>query len=521
MNRESTIPNAGWIYGGCTVAALAIGYLLATPLDLKSIALVCTALGVLLFPLFMRWHHLMLVATWNASMILFFLPGGPSLGYVVAGGSLALSILHRAMSKKGEFVRCRPVELPLLFLALVVGVTILITGGIGSNALGSDIWGAKRYLGVMGAIMGYFALTAQPIPRERAVLYTSLFFLSGISAVVSDLAYAAGPSMYFLFAFFPSEIAYLQSATQGTLERYTGLAIMAQAMYWFMLLVFGIRGIFDWRRPWRALCFALLLVVGLFGGYRSFIAVFTLLFLFQFYYEGLFRTSLFPILTSVGVLVGVLVVVFASSLPLSVQRSISFLPLDLNPMAKLDAASTWDWRWQMWKVVVKDVPKYFFIGKGYSFSGTDLMLTQEAIKRGLFTSYEDTLVSGNYHSGPLTLIIPFGIFGTLAFLAFCWGSIRVLYANYRWGDPGLHRVNTFLMAYFVARLLFYLTLYGQFDIDLMVFTGTVAMSLALNGGVSRRQQKSEADVGAIVAGGTTDAAIEATDEPLLPDARRA
>src|SRR5258708_29570167 len=106
-----------------------------------------------------------------------------------------------------------------------------------------------------------------------------------------------------------------------------------------------------------------------------------------------------------GILVTGFGVAFMSKLPLSVQRSLSFLPVEIDPQAKIDAAGTLDWRVQMWKVVIKDVPKYLIIGKGYGFSGTDYLLTQEAIKRGVFAAYEDTLVSGNYHSGLLTILI--------------------------------------------------------------------------------------------------------------------
>jgi len=63
----------------------------------------------------------------------------------------------------------------------------------------------------------------------------------------------------------------------------------------------------------------------------------------------------------------------------------------------------------MWKTLLPDIPKYFWLGKGFSFSGTDMYLTQESIRRGYSPEYEFTLISGNYHNGILTVIIPFGI----------------------------------------------------------------------------------------------------------------
>jgi hypothetical protein len=101
----------------------------------------------------------------------------------------------------------------------------------------------------------------------------------------------------------------------------------------------------------------------------------------------------------------------------------------------------------------------------------------------MYSPYEDTLISGNYHNGILTLIIPFGIWGFAAFLWFCGSSMSVLIRNLRYGDPSLKMINTFLLTCFSARLIYYFVFYGQFDSDLFQFTGTIGMSIALNGGV--------------------------------------
>jgi O-antigen ligase len=155
----------------------------------------------------------------------------------------------------------------------------------------------------------------------------------------------------------------------------------------------------------------------------------------------------------------------------------------VDPVAKLDADGTLNWRLEMWRVVWKEVPDHLFFGKGYGFIGSDLYLTQEAMRRGFFTSFEDTVVSGNYHNGWLTMVIPFGIWAVICFLWFCWSALKILRRNQRYGDPELKAINTFLLSYFVTRLIFYMVFYGQFDLDLMVLTGTVGLSVALNGGV--------------------------------------
>src|SRR5690606_31332561 len=130
------------------------------------------------------------------------------------------------------------------------------------------------------------------------------------------------------------------------------------------------------------------------------------------------------------------------SLPLAVQRSLSILPVDVDPVAKRDAQGTLDWRLDMWRVVLPEVPKYLLLGKGYTYSGTDYYLTQEAYRRGMLrTSYEDTLISGNYHNGILTILIPFGIWGMAAFTWFAVAALIALIRNYRYGPPHLLNIN--------------------------------------------------------------------------------
>jgi hypothetical protein len=92
---------------------------------------------------------------------------------------------------------------------------------------------------------------------------------------------------------------------------------------------------------------------------------------------------------------------------------------------------------------------------------------------------------GDYHNGPLSVIIPFGIFGAIAFAWLLVAGIRVVYQNYQFGDPAYHDMNTFLFAFFVAKVIIFLCVFGALDSDLAVFLGLIALSISLNGGVAK------------------------------------
>ena len=485
MTATQGLPRWLLIYGLILPLAVFLGYLVAIPTTFVSVVFVSAVILVLAFPLFLRWHHAWVIFGWNAALIFYFAPGQPNLGIVLAAGSLMLSVLQRTMRNKETFIRVPSVANSVIFIGLVAAVTAGLTGGIGGRALGTEGWGAKRYLGVFGAVIGYFAIVAKAVPKEKAVRYASMFTLSGITSALCDMIYLAGPKFYFLFALFPSNVAMVQVTTQTGLERLSGIAFGAVSAWSFMLLRYGIRGTFDLRRPWRIFFFLLFIALSLLGGYRSLLIIPVILLPVQFYFEGLFKGRWLIPVALASSLMACGVAAFSDKLPLSVQRSLSFLPIRIDPTARTDAQGTVEWRLQIWRVVVPEIPRYLLLGKGFTYSGTDYYLTEEAIRRGIYVQdvYEGALIAGDYHQGVLTILMPFGIWGMIGFVWSCWASLRVLYLNHRHGEERLKLVNTFLISNFVARLIFYVFFYGQFEQDFPIFVGIIAASISLNGGV--------------------------------------
>ena len=478
------MPRALLIYAMVLPLAVLMGFMLATPTDFDSFAILMFGFTALCIPLLLKWHHLLLAWTANAALIVFFLPGQPQVGILMAFVSLGIAVISRTLSKQRQFIQVPALTIPIILLMLVVLITAKFTGGIGARVMGAETWGAKRYLGVFGAVVAYFAFTTQRIPPEKASLYLTAFFLGGMTVMMSDIIFMAGPQFYFLFVFFPSDYASMQAITSDTLLRLSGVAFASAWAFYFMIEHYGIEGIFDLRRPWRLLIVTLCVIGSLLGGYRGLTIVLMLVFICHFFVEGVHKKRLGPVLILVTAMALTGTILMIERLPLSVQRAFSFLPLEqIDPAARLDAMGTLDWRLKMWKTVVPEIPRYLILGKGYSFSGTDYYLTQEAVRRGMYQSYEDTLISGNYHNGILTLLIPFGIFGLGSFAWFISAGLWVLLRNFRYGAPQLKRHNSFLLSYFVARIIFYVIFYGQFDSDFFHFTALIGLSVAINGGV--------------------------------------
>ena len=83
------------------------------------------------------------------------------------------------------------------------------------------------------------------------------------------------------------------------------------------------------------------------------------------------------------------------------------------------------------------------------------------------------------------MILPFGLWGAIGWLWFVGAGIRALYLNYRNSTPELKTINTFLFAYFLAKVILFHLVFGSFHSEFAFFAGMLGFSIALNNGIRR------------------------------------
>ena len=97
------------IWGVCLPLAILLGYLLADPVDQGSLAVLVLLAAVLSVPLLLKWHHPMLILTWNAAIWPWFLPGMMSLWMALGMITFVFGVLNRATSAENKFLCPMPV----------------------------------------------------------------------------------------------------------------------------------------------------------------------------------------------------------------------------------------------------------------------------------------------------------------------------------------------------------------------------------------------------------------------------
>ena len=496
------------IFGLVLPLAAIVGFFMATPQDFTTVLFMGALTSLLLLPIMLKWYHPLLIFSWNAWVNVYFLPGRPQLWMLFAAIGFGIVVLNSSMDRERRMIHVPAITIPLVFFLAVVLMTAKLTGGmsvyaLGGGQLGSSTIGGKGYFYIMFAVMGYFVMTSQVVPLERVKTYTSVFFLSGVTGMFSNLAYMLGPAFYFLFYLFPVEFAVNQAmsdwAAGSEIVRMVGVASAGVAAYFFMMVRFGIRGIFDLSKPWRLLCFIAVIFITLLGGFRTMLITYVIHFAIQFWLEGLLRTRLAVVLALAGIVAAAISVPFLDRMPLSVQRCVAFVPgAPVSQLTKLDAEASTRWRLEMWAVLMPEIPKYLLLGKGYALNAAELYLSGQAVRQGLVKSFEVSVVSGAYHNGTLSLIIPFGIWGLIGFVWLVAAGLWVLHRNYRYGESKLQVVNTFLFAYFIMRTIVFFFVFGSVDSELFKFTSILGLSVAINRGVRKPAQADAAPIGVAV-----------------------
>lgn len=471
------------IYTVCIPLALVLGYLLANPMDIQGLTLIGAVFLVLAAPLAIHFHYPFMLLAWNLGATVFFLPGRMSLWMVSILLSFGVAFTHRILDKRVQFLWIPEITRPLVVLALVTIATAELRGGFGFRSMGGDAVGARRYIELLVGILGFFALTTRHIAVGQVRRYLTLFYL-GATAGALALLYGHLPAfMNFIFLFIPPPTVDPEGA--GVFSAFRSLTWPSIAVISYMTARHGLRGILSLRHFWRLLIFLAALQLVLFSASRLGVVVVMIIVALQFWLEGLIRTRMTIFILAFLLLSASVAVPFATRLPLSMQRALAVLPIEVDPIARATAEGSSEWRRQIWAVTIPQIPQYLLLGKGYAISREDFgFMTDRSFGEASVENRAAT-IAGDYHNGPLSVIMPFGIWGVLAFVWFLIAAIRVLRANYRYGAAELKNINTFLLTSFLMSVITFIFVFGSLQTGMIGFTGIIGLSVALNGGVAR------------------------------------
>jgi hypothetical protein len=377
-----------------------------------------------------------------------------------------LALAGQTLRKTGT----QPLTPPQLFIILfmVLLLVIMALRGAGFRFLGDDQWGGFRYISIFLGGMFYVSIRFIKIDSKTWIKALRWMLLLGTLPLLAEMIFLLSRGTfhhhYIFFTFSGSTLVnFMDFALEGEGVRRLQTALMTGEALMLFSLAFlrkpgrGKSQIIFWIFLFSA---GLLMAV---SGHR--IAILRLLgvtwLYFWFCCEGkrshYFTVSICFCLTSL-----LLLYLTAPFLPLAAQRMLAILPgVDIDPIAKLSADSTSEWRLTLWLDAIKQVPEYLILGKGFTFSGNIWELLAMAGGEEYVRMW--ALETSAYHNGILSLLICTGLPGLVLGTAFLvCGLLRYhRLANTFKKNPSLHAIWAALFSSVLVTVILYFTVYGD------------------------------------------------------------
>jgi hypothetical protein len=386
--------------------------------------------------------------------------GGGRLPASIAEMSVAfcfgLFVLFKALKVIPKFPRLNWSD-KLLICNLLYLATVFARNPVGVDFIRSNLIGGRPYFAILLACCGFWVLQHVTIKPKLAKLLPALMCFGSVVNALSGLVGYFAPSLGYRLAtlysgFMPGgEANPLDMPNDNRVERHQYLAGFGVEVGRAVISYANIFQLIFFQNIFLSTCFFASLVAILFSGFRSNLIGWLFAIALASYIRGGVR-HVVPLVAAglAGVVMIVVLQTAGLSVPLPAQRALSFIPISWDSRASLDAKGSVDWRVDMWRLALTSdrYIKNKVLGDGFGFDPAELraQTTLTAFRMDTSWGMQDYyMITGDYHSGPISTIRFVGYFGLLLFTA-----LLILNARYAWKIINISK-NT---AYFPVALFF-------------------------------------------------------------------
>jgi hypothetical protein len=376
---------------------------------------------------------------------------------------------------------------PLAYAFICLVFITIVRRGSGFYQLGGSLWGGKAYIILL---VNLFFLLIIPgtltMTRRGWALTLTFMLLAPVVVVCADALYVLSGGRFFLlyWLFRPTSSVGLTAFELGQQDSGVWrLQSFSQLKFsWVAMLLF------PWlrRSPPGWILAGLLVVLHLLftalSGFRAALAmipVYLATYLWLAFPRRRKRLVALGLAMLCAGLVGAYTLV--PHLPTPAQRALSWLPgIEVNARVSMDADHSSNWRLDLWSLIWhREVPKHWLTGKGLAYHPAHLV-DQSEVQVDYWVELHNFVVLGEYHNGPLSLLVCFGIWGLLLMVALFIAAWRRCLAQARreWGDPYLRNFHLVCFSLYAVGVLAFLFIYGDLQYSLQnLLTLVVIMEL--------------------------------------------
>lgn len=322
---------------------------------------------------------------------------------------IALGIARRIITKAP--VSHRELSDRMLLLFALNLIVVIYFRGLGLQIVGSSMLGGMGYVILFLAIgVNYFACDLHLTPKQIKFFIIANIVAGMLPAFVQIAFILSGGKFYILAYFIQANLNYVArsvfSTVQDSVSRLSSLREIALPLV-TIALVFHFKRL-DGAIRLMLICAAFVAVM--LSGFRSSLLTLLVIVGSWLFFRANGRNRLVICILGFlgGVLAWVFLFFFVDILPPSVARSLSWIPgLNISAYILNDAQGSLEWRWEIWRYMLEEVPNYLFIGKGFCFPAEFLVTANPWAG---VEPHAHFLVH-NYHSGPLSMALDLGLPG--------------------------------------------------------------------------------------------------------------
>jgi len=324
----------------------------------------------------------------------------------------------------------------LIYINLAYLATVYVRNPAGFFALQSNIVGGRPYFEIALAFAAFMILSRAQLTDLIAKIFPLFFvipaWLVGVLDVVGRLSPRTGYTLNSIYTGLGSRdvVGAVQEQAQLGETRMTGLLTAGLSSTLALCSKYNPITLISPVYPLRVVLFLVSVSAIFLSGYRSLILFAMMAFLLSSILRGHLKDLW---ISGSAMLLGLVLLVSLQGsllqLPLTVQRALSWLPGDWNQEAVADAEGSTRWRVEMWGWAWNDdrILRDRVWGQGFGLSIDDMNLIAASLMAGqggqnlLGGSDRETfMITGTFHSGPLSAIKYVGVVGLALYYPLMW-----------------------------------------------------------------------------------------------------
>ena len=341
------------------------------------------------------------------------------------------------------------IETAILLQVLAIAQSYL-RNPTGLSILGDSVIGGKFYIDYAVAFLAFCILATvktNPIIVKRAII---AMVIIGVADTLLKLVTSLVPDLGFMVmrVYGNADIKTIMRSMAGGIDltesRFQAIAplgaigMLICCSFWRPILSISP------AKPSRVLLLAISTVAILLGGFRGMIVSAAVSFSLGSWIRRKPVDAIIVIIIGLMLVSVVVVGVDLRKMPFGIQRTLSFLPVDVSPHARESAEHSTEFRLEMWEAALTS-DKYIrnkMLGDGFGYSALEqeFILTQMQ-EGGSMGDIESTLAKGSYHGFHVETIRFTGVFGlicaTFALFVFsvkAWRLVQLYRDTDAWGS---------------------------------------------------------------------------------------